>query len=134
MASYTAKATASSKVSGATLATSSLAFSPGAMQIVALGDGVSGIDVNERQAQTSTDELDRHADLECVARACLTPISRNARFVACRRYEFRGARALRSEYAWRKRVQEQPVRPGTLRQDQHTVAVGSLCRRALVDQ
>ena len=77
---------------------------------------------------------DRLADLECVARACLTPISRNARFVACRRYEFRGARALRSEYAWRKRVQEQPVRPGTLRQDQHTVAVGSLRRRALVDQ
>lgn len=45
MASYTAKATASSKTSATTLATSSLAFSPGAMQIVALGydDAATGV-------------------------------------------------------------------------------------------
>lgn len=45
MASYTAKATASSKASGTTLATSSLGFSLGAMQIVALGydDAATGV-------------------------------------------------------------------------------------------
>jgi len=45
MASYTAKATASSKASGTTLATSSLAFTPGAMQVVALGydDAATGV-------------------------------------------------------------------------------------------
>ena len=45
MASYTAKATASSKSSATALATSSLAFTPGTMQIVALGydDAATGV-------------------------------------------------------------------------------------------